>query len=469
MEGKEMQPSRILVVDDESSIRIALFRALEKRGHQILTANSLTEAETLASSEQALDLLLVDLRLPDGNGLDLMVKLQKIHPQCQTLVLTGFGTIQNAVEATKRGAFHYITKPFNIDEVLTLVDKAIEHKKLRQENKNLRSQLHEKYKFENIIGNSPEISQVFELIERVADSDSTVLITGESGTGKELVARAIHYNSSRTEKLMVPVNCGAIPEDLLESELFGHVKGAFTGAISSRQGRFEVAHGGTIFLDEIGDMSPNLQVKLLRVLQERRFEPVGTAKTIEVDVRVIAATHRDLDLLVAEKQFREDLFYRLNVIPIKIPALRQRKSDIPLLLQHFIAHFNETKRRDIQGIDQDAMDLLMSYQWPGNVRELENLVERLVILKGRGIIESRDLPERYQQRNVSLNPESLSLPNKGLDFNSAVDNFENTLIMQALQRTGWNRNKAASLLNLNRTTLVEKIKKKGLTPPERSM
>jgi DNA-binding NtrC family response regulator len=464
-----LKSSRILIVDDESSIRMALFRALEKKGHHILTASSLTEAETLAGAEQALDMLLVDVRLPDGNGMELMERIQKNHPDCQAVVLTGFGTIQNAVEATKRGAFHYITKPFNIDELLTLVDKALEHKILSTENKVLRSQLQEKYRFDNIIGNSPEITAVFDLIERVADSDSTILITGESGTGKELVAKAIHYNSRRAEKLMVPVNCGAIPENLLESELFGHVKGAFTGALTSRAGRFEVANSGTIFLDEIGDMSPSLQVKILRVLQERKFEPVGSAKTTEVDVRVIAATHKDLDVAVLQKTFREDLFYRLNVIPIRIPALRDRRSDIPLLIHHFLKHFNQTKHRDIQGFSPDSMELLTTYNWPGNVRELENLIERLVIIKGNGLIEMRDLPERYLQRGVPNSTEKLVVPTKGLDFNSAVDNFENALIMQALERTGWNRNKAASLLNLNRTTLVEKIKKKGLTPPERTM
>jgi DNA-binding NtrC family response regulator len=459
-----MQRSRILVVDDESSIRIALFRALEKKGHQILTASSMSEAESLATAEQALDVILVDLRLPDGSGLDLMEKLQRVHAGVQTIVLTGFGTIQNAVEATKRGAFHYLTKPFNIDEVGVLVDKALEHRKLAQENKFLKKQLQDKYKFDNIVGQSPEITQVFELIERVADSDSTILITGESGTGKELVARAIHYNSRRSDKLLVPVNCGAIPEDLLESELFGHVKGAFTGAISNRQGRFEVANQGTIFLDEVGDMSPSLQVKILRVLQERTFEAVGSTKTVEVDARVIAATHKDLDAAVLNKSFREDLYYRLNVIPIRIPALRQRKSDIPVLIQHFLKHFNESKRRDIGGFSPETMDLLMAYHWPGNVRELENLIERLVILKGSGTIEMRDLPERYQQRNIPVSGEKMAIPAKGIDFNTAVDQFENTLIIQALERTGWNRNKAASLLNLNRTTLVEKIKKKGLAP-----
>ncbi|MCC6277074.1 MAG: sigma-54-dependent Fis family transcriptional regulator, partial [Oligoflexia bacterium] len=270
-----MPQARILIVDDESSIRTALFRALEKRGYQVLTAATAQEAEQLSQGERSVDLLVLDIRLPDSDGLDLMAKIQKSHKSLQTIVLTGFGTISGAIEATKRGAFHYATKPFNIDEVLGLIDKALENKRLSEENKALKMQLHDKYRFDNIIGQSPEILHVFNMIERVSDSDSTVLITGESGTGKELVARAIHYNSSRCDKLLVPVNCGAIPEDLLESELFGHVRGAFTGAIGNRQGRFEVAHGGTIFLDEIGDMTPNLQVKLLRVLQERKFEPVG--------------------------------------------------------------------------------------------------------------------------------------------------------------------------------------------------
>lgn len=464
-----MQKPRILVIDDESSIRTALFRAIEKKGYHALTASTLTEAEKLAGPGQNIDLFIVDIQLPDGNGLDFLEKVSLSHPEAQTLLLTGFGTIEDAIRATKAGAFHYLTKPFNIDEVLSLAEKAIEQKRLQQENSMLKSTLQERFAFDNIIGQSEEITKVFKLIETVADSDSTILISGESGTGKELVAKAIHYNSDRADKVMVPVNCGAIPEELLESELFGHVKGAFTGAISNRQGRFEAANQGTIFLDEIGDMSPSLQVKILRVLQERKFEPVGSTKTIETDVRVIAATHRDLEAAVKEKRFREDLYYRLNVIPVRIPPLRERKQDIPILIQHFMKFFNEAKKRDLHGFSQDAMDLLLSHNWPGNVRELENLVERMVILKGRGIVEAMDLPERYQITNINMSADSLIFPTNGLDFNSAVDQFENSLITQALDRTGWNRNKAASLLNLNRTTLVEKIKKKGLTPPDRSM
>nr|HMN69749.1 sigma-54 dependent transcriptional regulator [Bdellovibrionales bacterium] len=323
--------------------------------------------------------------------------------------------------------------------------------------------------FDNIIGQSEAIQNVLGMIERVAQSDSTVLIMGESGTGKELIAKALHYNSLRSAEPFIPINCSAIPAELLESELFGHVKGAFTGAIANRSGRFEMADDGTLFLDEIGDMSPALQVKLLRVLQERSFEPVGSTKTINANVRVIAATNVDLETAVEEGEFREDLFYRLNVIPIRIPALRERPSDIPLLLHHFMQTFNRTRGRQLTGIAPDALQLLMAYSWPGNIRELENLVERLSILKGQGQIEVLDLPEKYRRIAVEADPSRLDIPDNGMDFNSAVDAYENALIMRALEKTGWNRNQAALLLKLNRTTLVEKIKKKGLRPPESAL
>ncbi|MCB0363153.1 MAG: sigma-54-dependent Fis family transcriptional regulator, partial [Bdellovibrionales bacterium] len=327
--------------------------------------------------------------------------------------------------------------------------------------------LQKKYLFDNIVGKSPEILHVLDLIERVADSDSTVLITGESGTGKELVAKAIHFNSSRSRKPFIPINCGAIPAELLESELFGHVKGAFTGAIAHRTGRFEMADGGTLFLDEIGDMSPNLQVKLLRVLQERCFESVGGTKTIYTNVRVLAATNAHLEKAVKEGKFREDLYYRLNVIPIKVPPLRERISDIPILFHHFMDKFNRTRSKKLTGIATEALDCLYRHDWPGNIRELENLVERLSILKGEGLVDIEDLPSKYQEHRPSelRSTPTFEMPESGMDFNSAVDNFENALILQALQKTGWNRNQAAILLKLNRTTLVEKIKKKGLTPP----
>lgn len=467
-----MQPSpRILIVDDEAGLRTALFRALDRKGFQVITAASKREAESISQSDKALDLALVDLRLPDGDGLDLMRHLQSIHKNCQTIILTGFGSIEKAVEATQAGAFHFVTKPFNLDAIVSLIERALSQVQLERENHQLRSALHKKYQFDNIVGQSEGIVRVMEMIERVSDSDSTVLIMGESGTGKELVAKAVHYNSPRSTKPFIPINCGAIPADLLESELFGHVKGAFTGAIANRIGRFEMAEGGTLFLDEIGDMSPALQVKLLRVLQERRFEPVGSGKTTTINVRVIAATNVDLEAAVEQGRFREDLYYRLNVIPIRIPALRERKSDIPLLLHHFIESFNRLRSRSLSGITPEALNSLSSYGWPGNIRELENLVERIAILKGQGLIDVLDLPDRYRQTALATTTclETGDIPDNGMDFNSAVDAYENALIMRALEKTGWNRNQAALLLKLNRTTLVEKIKKKGLRPPEPEM
>ncbi len=462
-----MQAPRILIVDDDTSLRTALFRALDRKGYQVITASTKNEALQLGQSERPADLVLCDLRLPDGDGIDFMTEFKRNNPTSLFIVLTGFGTIDIAVRATKHGAEHFVTKPFELNEIMNLIDKTLAHKRLEQENIHLRSALHKKYRFDNIIGQSEGVTKVLEMIERVSGSESTVLITGESGTGKELVAKAIHYNSNRANKPFVPINCGAIPSELLESELFGHVKGAFTGAVNSRVGRFEMAEGGTIFFDEIGDMSPHLQVKLLRVLQERKYEPVGSAKTFSSDLRVIAATNVNLELAVKEGRFREDLFYRLNVIPMHIPALRERMTDIPLLLHYFIDHFNADRPEKLTGITPPAMDILCHYGWPGNIRELENLVERLAILKGRGIIDIEDLPEKY--RGVELSPDSLGevkIPTDGMDFNSAVDAFENALITQALEKTGWNRNQAALLLKLNRTTLVEKIKKKGLRQPE---
>jgi DNA-binding NtrC family response regulator len=464
-----MQAKRILIVDDEASLRTALFRALDRRGFQVITAASKKEAETISQSDKPIDLALVDLRLPDGDGIELMSALKSFQKNIQVIILTGFGSIEVAVEATRRGAFHFVTKPFNLDEILSLIERALNQSQLEQENNQLRSALHSRYRFDNIVGQSDQIMGVLQLIERVADSESTVLITGESGTGKELVAKAIHYNSSRSNKPFVPINCGAIPSELLESELFGHVKGAFTGAISNRIGRFEMATEGTLFLDEIGDMSPTLQVKLLRVLQERRFEPVGGAKTLEANVRVIAATNINLERAVEEGRFREDLYYRLNVIPIGIPSLRERRSDIPILITHFMETFNKTRKRNLAGVTDQAMAHLYNYAWPGNIRELENLVERIAILKGDGVVDVNDLPEKYRgSQNVERSEShgSLDIPEAGMDFNSAVDSYENALIMKALEKTGWNRNQAALLLKLNRTTLVEKIKKKGLRPPE---
>ena len=462
-----MKTSRILIVEDESSLRTALFRMLDRKGYNVITANRIEEAKVVIQGDSSVDLALIDLNLPDGDGLEFMDILQKLHPNCEIIILTGHGSIETAIKATQKGAFHFVTKPFNIEELMSLVDKAMTHKKLSQENQQLKSALKTKHKFDQIIGSSEGIRHCLDLVERVADSESTVLVTGESGTGKELVARAIHFSSSRSTGPFIPINCGAIPAELLESELFGHIKGAFTGAISNRVGRFELADGGTLFLDEIGDLEPTLQVKILRALQERCFEPVGSTKTVQVNVRVIAATNIDLEKAVESGRFREDLFYRLNVIPIHIPALRERRSDVPLLLSHFLDLYGKSKGRILAGFTSDALDCLGHYNWPGNIRELENLVERLTILKGSGIVDVMDLPVKYRAQSPAqaMTSARMDIPEEGMDFNSAVDAFENSLILKALEKTGWNRNQAAALLRLNRTTLVEKIKKKGLRPP----
>ena len=319
-------------------------------------------------------------------------------------------------------------------------------------------------KFEGIIGQSVKMQEIFTLVEKVADSDSTIIINGESGTGKGLIARAIHKNSDRKDKPFITINCGAIPENLLESELFGHVRGAFTGATSSKPGKFELANKGSVFLDEIGDMSANLQVKILRVLEEREFEQVGGSKTITADVRIIAATHRDLEKLVQEGSFREDLFYRLNVIPLEIPSLRERKTDIPLLVSHFLREFNLKNGRDVQGVTNDAMIIIKGHSWPGNVRELKNLVERLVVLKGEGDIDPLDLPEKLRRKGGHSELPSMEISEDGINLNTAVTEFEKALILESLQKTNWVKNQAAKLLRLNRTTLVEKIKRHHLQP-----
>ena len=386
-------------------------------------------------------------------------------PETLCIILTGHGSIKNAVEAVKAGAYDYLTKPVDLEEILIAIQRAIEFRNLKRENVLLRNQLRKKYRFDNIIGDSAPMQKVFQTIEKVADTDSTIMILGESGTGKELVARALHYNSSRAKGPMVPVNCAAIPSELLESELFGHEKGAFTNAIRTRIGRFELAHGGTIFLDEIGDMDPVLQSKLLRVLQDRAFERIGGTRTIHVDIRVITATHRNLKKEVENGHFREDLYYRLNVIPIEIPPLREHKSDIPLLVHHFIDQFNKSKKRNIQGLEEEALQKLKDYEWPGNIRELENMIERIAILTNNEVITLSDLPERIQALPPQDQVLPLEIPEEGIFLDSAVNEFERKLILQALIKTGWVKNKAAQLLNLNRTTLIEKIKRQNLQAP----
>jgi len=461
-----LRRSRVLIVDDEELYRRALERILVRCGHSVVAARDAGEAMRVVSSEP-IDLVLCDVRMPGISGLELVRQIRDADPDLPCIVVTGYGSAEQSVEALHAGAFWYLEKPFeqrSLDVVRRLVERAIEHRRLRSENRLLQSQLRSRYRFDNVIGQGAALRAVLDLVERVADSDSTVLITGESGTGKELIARAIHYNSRRADRMLVTVNCGAIPEELLESELFGHVKGAFTNAVAHREGRFAAADGGTIFLDEIGDMSSNLQVKLLRVLQERSFEPVGSEKTVRVDVRVIAATNQDLADAIRRQSFREDLYYRLNVIPIEVPPLRRRKEDIPLLVEHFLARLNQEKGRSVEGFAPAALDRLIEYDWPGNVRELENLVERLVVLRGSGVIEEADLPAGYRRGAESSELPVPVVGPGGVPFNEVIDRIETSMILQALEQTHWNKNRAAQLLGLNRTTLIEKIKKKKLEP-----
>lgn len=460
---------KILVVDDDSTVRKSLSKALQRYDYTVITAQTKSEAESMLASQLKVNLAIVDLRLPDGNGLDLLATIKNQQPDSEVIILTGYGSFEMAVTAARKGVFHFLTKPFELQELIEIVDRALTHKELKEENHRLKNQLSHSQGLNQIIGKSREIRSVIDLAKRVAPSDSTILVTGESGTGKELVARGIHHASDRTLEPFIAVNCGAIPEDLLESELFGHEKGSFTGAYKERKGRFEMAHRGTIFLDEIGDMSPKLQVKLLRVLQEKKIERIGSSESINIDVRVIAATHKNLEHLIKKELFREDLYFRLNVIPIQMPPLRSRKSDLPILVNAFIQKFNHEKKKKISGFSSEAFDALQSYEWPGNVRELENLIERLTIIIGEGMITLEDLPPRYSQCAKRSLPDDIEIPDSGIDFNTLVSDFENRLLLKALEKTNWNRNKAAHLLRLNRTTLVEKLKKKGLSQEDNAL
>ena len=491
----------LLLVEDEAPLRQAIAEQLGDRGYHVRQAES-GEAALAHLAEFAFDIIVTDLRLPGIDGSAVIEAAVARYPHIIAIVVTGFGTVKDAVEAIKRGAWDFVSKPFQIDELLHVLDSAIEQRRLKSENAYLRSQLEERYRFEGIVGKSRPMDRLFQLLETVAPTNSTILISGETGTGKEVVARAIHHNSSRRANRFVALNCSAIPETLLEAELFGHVRGAFTGAVGNRQGRLEQAHKGTLFLDEVGTMSAALQMKLLRVLQEREFERVGDSHTIKVDVRVIAATNSDLARLVAEGQFREDLFYRLNVIPVQLPPLRERKEDIPLLVQHFLAKFeaerdaspdaeqsatlrpldklgvapSAVEGRAPQGrpepgrgpkalaerltVSQEAMRRLMAYPWPGNVRQLENAVERAVAFTaGRSQIDVADLPAELQQVQETAAASTVTLPEGGMDLDAFVANIERELIQRSLERTGGNKGQAARLLNLKRTTLVEKLKR----------
>ncbi|MBW1990832.1 MAG: sigma-54-dependent Fis family transcriptional regulator [Deltaproteobacteria bacterium] len=458
-----MEPhAAILVIEDDPPQREALREILASEGYEVEAAPD-GEAGLALLRETGFEIVLTDLALPGLGGMEVLKYLVRHRPDTLCIIVTGYATIKNSVAAMRLGAYDYLAKPVDPQELKLVIRRALEHKRLKQENLQLKQQLCERYGFANIIGTSEAITRIFNLIKKVADTDSTVLLLGESGTGKELIAKAIHYNSHRRQGPLIPVNCAAIPEELLESELFGHERGAFTHAVRTRIGRFEQANGGTIFLDEIADMSPSLQVKLLRVLQDRAFERIGGVKTIRVDIRVIAATNQNLEELVNQGRFREDLFYRLNVIPIRIPPLRERPSDIPLLVSHFLQEFSRTKKKPLKRLSPAAMQVLLRYPWPGNVRELENLMERLVILTEGEVVEVDDLPERFHTALPTPDNHDLTdFPDQGIHLTQAVQEFERRLILQALDKSHWVKSRAAQLLHLNRTTLIEKMKKQRI-------
>ncbi|MBI5016194.1 MAG: sigma-54-dependent Fis family transcriptional regulator [Deltaproteobacteria bacterium] len=456
--------SRILVVDDDASLRRIVEYNLAEEGHAVATAGSGEEA--LSALEKArFDLVVTDIKMPGMDGMDLLRKVKESAPETQVIVITAFGTIEMAVEAMKAGAFEYITKPFNRDELKLTVRKALRFQTLESENVRLKREVTRKFGFENIVGDSSQMQAVFRLVEKVADSDASVLITGESGTGKELVARAIHYRSSRAQRPFLALNCAAIPRELLESELFGHKKGSFTGAIRDKKGKFEEAQGGTLFLDEIGELPIDLQAKILRALQEREVTPVGGNDVLKVDARILAATNRDLEEAIEEGRFREDLYYRLAVVPIHMPSLRERPDDVPLLVAHFLKELSGKKPVTV---DRDAMEALRRYPWKGNVRELENTIERLLILRESDTIRRDDLPEKICSPSTA--PEG---PEAGFTFTFPPEGFgleeaERALILEALRRSGWNQSRAAQFLRVPRHILLYRMEKFDIPrrPPE---
>ncbi|KAF0132752.1 MAG: two component sigma54 specific Fis family transcriptional regulator [Candidatus Saganbacteria bacterium] len=446
----------ILIVDDEESLRDSM-RILLSADYDLIFAANGNEALQILKNNSP-HLIFLDIRMPDMNGLEVLSKIKEMDLDIDVIMVTAMNTVSYAVEAMRRGAYDYLTKPFDIEAIQAIIEKALEKRKLAQENVYLKEEIEKKYQFEKIVGKSSAIYEVFSLITSIAKSESTVLIQGESGTGKELAARAIHNLSGRGKKLFVAVNCAAIPENLLESELFGHERGSFTGAFERKIGKFEFADSGTIFLDEIGSLPLSMQGKLLRVLQEKEIERVGGLKPIAVDVRIISASNRDLRKLIEEGKFRIDLFYRLNVIPINIPPLRERKEDVALLVDHFIKIYSKEFSKGIKGLTQKALKIFENYSWPGNVRELQNLIERLIVLAKGPIIDENHLPKEITDPETELNSPGFSY----LSFKDAQMKFESSFIRKALLKTGGSKNKAAKMLGIHRNTLLNIEKKLGL-------
>jgi two-component system response regulator HydG len=450
---------RILVVDDEQSHRIMLKAVLTKEGYDVSEADDGISAVKAVENE-SFDLILMDIRMTDMDGLEAMGQIKKMSPAIPIIMMTAYASIKTAVEALKSGAYDYLTKPLDIDELKILINKALEHYRLQEENVFLKERLADRFDFSKIIGKSRRMKELFENLSLIAPSDATILIYGESGTGKELVANAIHQNSLRAQKPFIKVSCAALPETLLESELFGHERGAFTGALARKAGRFQLADGGTLFLDEVNVMSSTTQVKLLRVLQEREFEPLGSTKTSHVDIRLITATNKELEAEVKEGRFREDLFYRLNVVPIHLPPLRERKEDIPLLAEHFFRLYQEKNKKSMKGFLPKTIDTLMRYDWQGNIRELENVIERAVLLCRSEYITPKDLPPPLQGEEVG-EQSIISIP-QGM----TLEQVEKEAIIQTLEETGGNRTQTAQILGISRKTLQNKLKEYGLEGKE---
>ena len=454
-----MQASRkgaILVVDDDREIRLAIAEYLRECGHRAETSHDYRDAVSRLE-EAPFDVVITDVAIGTPDGFDLLEWAVENVPETSIITLTGYGTIESAVEAMRIGAFEYLTKPVIDEELEMVIQRALKQRQIESENRSLRAQLDKKHGISNIVGNDIRMSKLFDMIQSVADTRTTVLIRGESGNGKSMTARAIHQMSSRRDQPFIEISCGALPETLLESELFGHVSGSFTGASHDKQGKFMLANGGTLFLDEIATASPALQVKLLRVLQDREFEPVGSEKTHKVDVRLVLATNQNLEEMVESGEFRQDLYYRINVITIEQPPLRERTGDIPLLVDHYTSVFNEQNGKNIEGFNEEAIDALLRYDWPGNVRELVNVIERAVVLTRTPVITISELPETVRDNRGYRPPSADDLENSSLK--EALANPERHLIINALDTHGWNRQKTAETLGINRTTLYKKMKK----------